>query len=138
MQILKQDECLGLSSNTTLTYEVGMEHDQSIWLRVTKSSGGGFLCKEWVPMAAVTDTLKAATPPFTAYVLNTHFVGKSINSPSFLMAVLRHEGLVKPDLKKRMAFTANDLDTALESFRGRISESSPPKTKRAPKKARPK
>ena len=142
MQTIKQDKCPGLSGTNTITYEIGMENDGTYWLRLLKSSGGGFLFKGWVSMAAVIDTLGQSPSPFTSYVLHKHFAGKSINSPSFLMAVLKHEGLVNLDPIKRQAFTCDDLDMALATFQDRMSKgaskSSPPKKKRPPRKPKPK
>jgi len=140
MKTLHQNTCSGLSGTNEITYEIGLENDQSLWLKLVKSSGGGFVSKQWVAMAAIMETLKGADTPFTSYVFHTHFSGKSINSPSFLMAVLKQEGLVEPDPIKRQAFNVDDLDTVLAAFQSRVSEeaSSPKKKKAAPRKPKPK
>ena len=138
MKTIKERSCPGLSGNNTLTYEIGMENDESFWLRLVKSSGGGFLCKDWVAMATVIDTLRQAPVPFTSYELHKLFAGKSVNTLGFVMAVLKHEGLVTPAPDKQQAFVIDDLDVALEKFRSRISKgasaSSPKKKKAAPRK----
>ncbi len=142
MKTLKQDTCPGLSGKNTLTYEIGMAQDKSIWLRLLKSSGGGFLCKEWISIEAIIITLAQSPSPFTSYVLHTHFAGKSINAPSFLMAVLKHEGVVTPDPNKPQAFVTDDVDAALKKFRSRMAKGegalSPAKKKRPPRKPKPK
>ncbi len=135
MKTLKQNNCPGLSGKNTLTYEIGLEHDKSIWLRLIKSSGGGFLSKEWISIEAIVGSLKGEATPFTSYVLHTHFAGKSINSPSFLMAVLKHEGVVISAPDKPQAFVENDFDVA--KFQRRMLKAAP-KKKKAPKKARKK
>jgi hypothetical protein len=136
MKTIKQSTCPGLSGTNTISYEVGFESDQSRWLRLTKSSGGGFLSNDWISMAAITKTLKQSPPPFTSYVLHTLFAGKSINSPGFIMAVLKHQGLVKPDEKKQQAFVIDDLDAALGKLKNRTAQdaSSAAKKKRPPRK----
>ncbi len=134
MQTLKQDTCPGLSGKNTLTYELGQEHDQSLWLRLVKSSGGGYLSKKWISIDAVASTLTQSPTPFTSYVLHSHFTGKSINSPSFLMAVLKNEGLVVPDSIKRQAFVCDDPDAALAVFQKRIKGATPTTKKRPPRK----
>ena len=134
MQTIKKDTCPSLSGNATISYEIGMEPDQSFWLRLVKSSGGGFLSKDWISIDAVMDTLRAAASPFTSYAIHTHFNGKSINSPGFFMAALRQEKLVVPDSIKRQAFILDNVDTALENFKGRMFKgagSPPPKKKKA-------
>jgi hypothetical protein len=135
MKTIKQDTCPGLSGENILTYEVGLEHDKSIWLRLVKSSGGGYLSKEWVSIEAIASTLTQSPLPFTSYVLHTHFAGKSINSPSFLMAVLKKEGLVVPDSIKRQAFVCDDLDVALDKFLARMPKSVKASKKKATKAA---
>jgi hypothetical protein len=142
MKTIKQDTCPGLSGENILTYEVGLEHDKSIWLRLVKSSGGGFLHSDWISVDAIMDTLRKAATPFTSWAVHKLFLRKSINSPAFLMAVLKNEGLVSPDPKKGHAFVVDDVDAALEKFRARMPKgakaSKKKATKAAPRKAKPK
>ena len=141
MKTIKKSSCPGLSGTNEITYEIGIEDDKFLSMRLVKSSGGGFLFKGWVSMADVMDTLRQAPVPFTSYVLHKHFSGRSINSPSFMMAVLKHEGLVISAPDKQQAFVIDDLDAAMEKFRNRMSKgkaaSSPAKKKRPPRKAKP-
>ena len=65
MQILKEATCPNLSGNGTITYEIGIEKDQSLWVRLIKSSGGGFHWTKPVPMAAIKGQLQKAKQPFT-------------------------------------------------------------------------
>ncbi len=137
MKNVKEYACPGLSGKTTLTYEVGIEADQSIWLRLVKSSGGGFLSDDWVSIDAVIETLKQEPSPFSSYALHTHFKGKSANTPGFLMAVLRHEELVVPDTKKQQAFVFDNVEDRLKTFNDRIvgkRKTLSLKKKQAPKK----
>ena len=139
MKTIKKDTCPGLSGTNEITYEIGLETDQSFWVRLIKSSGGGFLFKGWIPMADVIETLKQSPSQFTSYVLHSHFAGKSINSPSFFMAVLKHEELVEPDKNKRQAFVSDDLDAAMAKFQSRMSTdaSSSKSKKKTPRKPKP-
>ncbi len=134
MQTLKQDTCPGLSGKNTLTYELGQEHDQSIFLRLVKSSGGGFLHNDWISVTAIMETLRTAASPFTSWAVHMLFLRKSANSPAFLMAVLRHEGLVLPDPDKPQAFVLDDPDAALAVFQKRIKGATPTTKKRPPRK----
>ena len=120
MKTIKQDTCPGLSGTNTLTYELGLEDDQSIWLRLVKSSGGGFLHNDWISVDAIMDTLQKAASPFTSWAVHSLFVRKSANSPAFLMAVLKHEGLVISDPDKPQVFVLDDPDAALAKFQKRI------------------
>jgi hypothetical protein len=50
MKVLKRATCPGLSGKTTLTYELGVEGERSLSLRLVGSSGGGYHWTEPVPM----------------------------------------------------------------------------------------
>jgi len=142
MQTLKQDICPGLSGKNILTYEIGIDNDQSFWLKLVESSGGGFVCSDWISIDALMEPLKKAEAPFTSFALHQQFIRKSANTPGFFMAVLMHEGLVLPDPNKRQAFTGDGIDAALVNFRkGLVTKSKAPKTARkkaTPRKAKPK
>ena len=142
MQTIKQDTCPGLSGKNTLTYEIGLEKDKTFWLRLVKSSGGGFLHNDWILIDAIMDTLRKAATPFTSWAVHMLFLRKSINSPAFLMAVLKHEGLVISAPKKGHAFVVDDVDAAMEKFRARMPKganaSKPKKKKAAPRTPKPK
>ena len=133
MQTLKKKTCPGLSGNNKITYEIGVSPDQNISLRLLESSGGGYVSKDWVAMSDIVQTLKGAKAPFTSYVLHTHFKGKSVNSLSFMMAVLKHEGLVAPDKTKPLSFVADGMDKAVAEFKAKCLTST--KRKPSPKKA---
>ena len=136
MQTLRKGTCPGLSGTNKITYEIGAEADRTIWARLVESSGGGYVCKEWVAMDAIMKTLLDAKPPFTSYVLHTHFVKKSVNSLSFMMAVLKHEGLALLDKTKPQAFVADGMETAFAAFKKKALATT--KAKSTPRKATPK
>lgn len=133
MKTLRKGTCPGLSGTNKITYEVGVEADQTIWLRLVQSSRGGYVSKDWVSMDAIMKTLIEAKPPFTSYALYPHFVRKSVNSLSFMMAVLKKEGLVVPDKEKPQAFVADGADKVVAEFiKAALSTT---KRKPVPKKA---
>jgi hypothetical protein len=135
MKTIKQDTCPGLSGENTLTYEIGIEQDKTFWLRLVKSSGGGFLHNDWLSVDAIMATLRKAATPFTSWVVHTLFLRKSANSPAFLMAVLRQEGLVTSAPDKPQAFVVDDPDAAFAIFQKRINGAAPTtKKKRPPRK----
>ena len=133
MQTLRKGTCPGLSGTNKITYQIGAEADKSIWLQLVESSRGGYVCKEWVAMGDIMKTLTDAKAPFTSYALYPHFKGKSVNSLSFMMAVLKHEGLVAPDKTKPMAFVADGMDVAVAKFEKAVLATI--KRKPEPKKA---
>lgn len=97
IRILKTGTCPNLSESATLGYMVGCTADSKIQLRVHSNTGSGYFSREWVSLDAVSKALDKCPKdkPLNAYWLGSLFVGKSINTPSFLMAVLLAEGLVE-------------------------------------------
>ena len=131
MQVMKKATCRNLSGNGTITYEIGVEKDQSLWVRLVKSSGGGFHWTKPVPMAAIKDQLQKAPQPFTSYALQGPFAGKSVNTASFLAAVLRAEEMIRPDTVKRLAFVCDDLDAAEKKLRASLKKTTKPAANKA-------
>ena len=99
IRILKAGTCPNLSGSAKLGYHIGCTADSKIHLHVHSNSGSGYFSKEWVSLDAILKALDKAPKgkPLTAFWLSPLFVGKSINTPSFLMAVLLQEGLVQKD-----------------------------------------
>ena len=96
VRILKAGTCPSLSGKSTLTYHIGCNTESDILLRVVANTGGGFFSKEWVSLNAIFQAMdkKAVDKPIVSLLLYPLFQGKSLNTPAFLLAVLRQEGLV--------------------------------------------
>lgn len=95
MRIIKIATCPTCSGKATLTYHFGCTTDNQVHIRIAANSGGGLFSEEWVPLKGIQEALDKAPHPVTANPLRHLFVGKSVNTPGFLLAVLKHEGLVK-------------------------------------------
>jgi hypothetical protein len=96
-RIIKIHQCPTLSNNSTLTYHIGCDDkDNSIYFRIKANTGGGFFNDEWVAMADIQTAFEnwPVDNPLTSFALNDLFTGKSANSPAFLMAILKEEGIV--------------------------------------------
>lgn len=93
IRVLKFDTCPSLSRASNLAYHVG--YDTEIHFRIWGNSGGGLFGREWVSLARLQASLET---PVTAGTLKRAGVckGKSANTPGFLLAVLKAEGLVEP------------------------------------------
>jgi hypothetical protein len=95
-RILKTASCPSLAGRTTLTYEIGANAASEIFARVTKSSGTGTFSKDWIALGRVHAMLeKNGSKPITLATLGPLFRGLSANTAGFLLAVLKHEGLVR-------------------------------------------
>ncbi|MEF8723432.1 MAG: hypothetical protein V5B30_12780 [Candidatus Accumulibacter delftensis] len=99
LRILKIARCPTVSGKSTLTYHLGCTTESVIKVRLYGNTGNGFLNQDWIAWTAIQEKLELHSP-FTSQVLHALFSGKSLNSPGFLMAVLKAEGVVKASTVK--------------------------------------
>jgi hypothetical protein len=136
IKILKNDTCPSISGKSTLKYQIGSEADDAILLRITGSSGGGFFSNEWISFEKIKDLLDdhPAEKPITSIVLYPLYRGKSVNTPSFLLAALVHEKLLRPMKGKQRCHEVGDPKAFTEKVTKLTSRTS--KKKAAVKKKR--
>ena len=103
MRVLKTATCKTLSGKSTLTYRIGVTPDSTLHLRIAGNTGGGFFSDEWIPFEAVQEALQddAEGAAITSIRLTPLFKDKSVNTPSFLLATLKHLKLVRSMQGKR-------------------------------------
>jgi len=97
--IVKVDSCPSLTGKSTLTYHIGLDADE-IYIRVHANTGGGYFSKEWIAFSVIQETLAKQTKPFSSMLLKPLFQGKSSNTPAFLLATLKHLGVINDSEKK--------------------------------------
>ncbi len=95
MNIIKKATCPTLTGKSKLTYHIGCDDQSEIHFRIHSNTGGGFFSQEWVAWSDIQAALAKKTP-ITAIVLHPLFKGKSVNTPAFLLAALKHEKLLRP------------------------------------------
>lgn len=120
VRIVKIGTCPSLSGKSTLTYHLGCTDKAEIQIRVVANSGGGFFSPEWIALNTVQKVF-ARIPsdrPITSFPLQQLFRGKSVNTPSFLMAVLKQEGLVVPMQDKQRRFESVDPAAFMAMVKG--------------------
>ncbi|WP_293006454.1 hypothetical protein [Nitrosomonas sp.] len=98
IRILKVATCPSLSGKSTLTYQIGCSGESNIQFRVVTNTGGGFFSKEWIELSTILEAFneRKKDKPIVSLLLYPLFKGKSLNTPAFLLAVLKQEGLVSP------------------------------------------
>ena len=91
--VLKTGRCESLSGKSSLTYQLGSTEDNEIYARVSSNTGGGLFSNEWISLKSIQDVLEdnPDDEPLTAFMIQGLFLGKSVNSPAFLMAALVKE-----------------------------------------------
>ncbi|MFZ2972567.1 MAG: hypothetical protein WA049_07990 [Ferribacterium limneticum] len=146
IRIVKLNTCSTLSGRSTLTYQVGCNAEAEGHIRVTQNSGGGQFNADWIPLAVIEKLLLAHPndKPMTSRVLLPVFRSKSANSPAFVFAALKAEGLVKVGVEKDSGYLLGDIEAFKQAASALIAAgtdltvatdtpSEPPKTKRPSK-----
>ncbi|MEQ9445808.1 MAG: hypothetical protein RJS98_09605 [Rhodospirillaceae bacterium] len=117
VRVLKRGKCQNLSGKPTLSYEAGVDHTgNTIWIRITANSGGGMFNGDWVSTDDIVKVFSNSKQPITSHALVSLFKGKSANNAGFLMAVLKHLSIVKPNKDKPKAFELDKADTVIKEL----------------------
>jgi hypothetical protein len=95
MRVIKIATCPTNSSRATLAYQGGCNAEHDIYFRVTANTGGGLFSPEWVSLKSMLAALEVARKPLASFPLLALLKGKSINTPAFLMAAMKSEGIVR-------------------------------------------
>lgn len=106
VRVVKAARCPSLSGKSDLAYEFGMTEDVGLHLRITANSGKGSFRQEWTGVGSIRAAIDK--PPrgetITSDTLMHLFRNESANMPSFVFAVLLHEGLVRRSLKEKRRY----------------------------------
>jgi hypothetical protein len=95
IETIHTGECFSLSGKSTLTYAIGRHpEDQSLHLRIVANTGGGIFCDEWASGADI-DAIVQSHPVLISRSMGELHAGRSINSGGFVLAILKHLGLVR-------------------------------------------
>lgn len=110
LRIIKIGTCPTLTGKSTLGYHIGCNDQAEIFFRMASNSGGGYFSTDWIHLKAILSAMEQAPKPLTSFALMPLFVGKSINTQSFLWAALLTEGLVQRDAENPRVYVACPLD----------------------------
>lgn len=136
--VIKQASTKSLEGRGKLDYELGTDAAGALHWRIAKNSGGGFFSNEWVSFKAIQDALEQWPPerPITSMALRSLFQGKSVNTPSFLLAALLCEGVVRLLAGKRRQYEVGDVAAFLKSVQAAKAPHSKPQKPRAKAEAK--
>ncbi|QLQ25161.1 MAG: hypothetical protein HZT41_10055 [Dechloromonas sp.] len=126
VRVLKNGTCPNLSGKSTLSYRIGVNDAGEIMLQLVGNSNPGCFNNEWVKYADVQELLTKHDQgkAITSYALVPLYRGKSTNSPSFLFAVLKQEGLVQLSASKKRCYDRCS-DAAFLASIGKLIEGKP-------------
>ena len=119
-RVMKIASCPTFSGKSQLTYHVGCTSDGSVLLRIYASTGGGTFSQEWVAWKDIEKQLKKQASGITSIALHPLFRGKSVNTPSFLLSALKHEGVLVTVKGKRRVHELADPKPFLVEVKGLI------------------
>lgn len=116
--IVKTSTCKSLSGKSDLTYHIACDSDNEVYFRIAENTGKGFFSCEWVGLSAIEAVIKdkPTMSGITAFMFNELFTGKSVNTPAFLLAVLKAENLVQPLPNRRRAHEVVPNNTFLDDI----------------------
>ena len=140
IRILKEGTCPSLSGKSKLTYHIGATPTGEILVRVHSNSAAGFFSREWVPFGRIEQVLSAVPDgkALTSYALYKLFHGKSVNTPCFLFAALKNEGLLGASPVARRQYALLDTKPFLTKVKALLATPQPKGKQKAaslPKKA---
>ena len=123
--VVKTAECSSSSGKSTLTYQFGTKAEEGVQIRFTHNTGGGMFHKDWVAMKEIIQALRDPENEevISAVAFRSIYLGRSINTPSFLLAALKQEGVIVLHATKPRNYQIFDVD-AFEVRIGALSEAS--------------
>ena len=147
VRVIKKEKCPTLSGKGELYYCLGSDPDEQLMIRIHSNNGGGFFSDEWLPVAKILDTLDSWGPdrPITSVALTPLFRGRSVNTPAFLTAALKAEGVLESIDGKQRCHRLGDAEGFLARCKqlqsGKAPRSTParktaPAKKQGPAKAK--
>jgi hypothetical protein len=121
--VIKTDTCESLSGRSTLTYHIGYTQTDDVshvYIRIHDNTGHGIFNNGWVALNKILDVLLAATEDKPLGSAQLRFVGSSANTPGFILAALKQEGIIKQALKSKRHYVMGDISAFDEDIKARI------------------
>ena len=133
IELVSTQKTSTVSGKSELTYHIGKDEDNNAYIRIWVNSSNGFFSNEWVNVYSIIDLLKKHDgASLTSLALEPLFLGKSVNTPGFLVAVLLHEGVLALSEGKKRKYVFVSADNLL----GKVHKAKPrKKAKKAAKKS---
>ena len=133
IRVLKTAKCPSLSAESELTYQVGCDSGSEIHFRIVGNTAAGAFNQDWVSLDAIRKAL--ATAPSSQEITSSHlhrlYAPRSVNTPAFLLAALKHEGLVRPSSTTRRCHACADDAGFLTATKAWLAAGNVPKAEGA-------
>ena len=107
--VLKKEMTKSVTGKSYIHYEIGNDPEGVMHIRVTVNTGGGYFSNEWVSFTSIYKELdRHGDNPVTSFLLSPLYAGKSVNTPAFLLAAMKNEGLIIPHPQKARCYAKTD------------------------------
>ena len=107
LNIIQTSKCQTISNKSTLTYNIGVDDEDNIFIRIASNTGGGYFSKEWISLDSISAALGDVPTDQTITSINLIplFKGLSVNTPGYMLAALVNEGLLSANQEKKRHYT---------------------------------
>jgi hypothetical protein len=137
IRVLKIASCPSLSGKSKLTYQIGCTPKSEVQIRISANSSTGYFNDDWFAFNEILQAIAKvpAGKPVTSFVLHSLFRGRSVNTPSFIFAALKNEGLVRPLQDNTRSYERADPKPFLATVKALVASSVDLKAKDKPQQA---
>ena len=124
LKIVQSSKCKTVSNKSEITYQVGLDDKDKIFIRIKSNTGGGYFSNEWVSLDHITSILSDAPADSTITSINLIplFKGKSVNTPGYLLAALVSEGLLSANQEKKRHYAYSGAEKFLAKINKRKAD----------------
>jgi hypothetical protein len=138
INIIKKSTCKNLNGSATLTYHIGLDDTSALLWKIHANTGNGMFSRELIPFKDIQQALDNwhKDQPIVSMALYPLFSGKSVNTPSFLLACLVNEGILQQVPGKKRHYQLGDAKPFLAEM-GKL-KAAHSKTSKAPAKTKAK
>lgn len=112
IRVLLVETCPSLSQRSTLTFQIGAREGDVVVVRLVANTGKGYFSKDWVSWPDIQTHLKCSES-LSCTTLHPLYIGQSVNSGGFLLAVLRHMGVVQAIAEVGRSYEVADLNALM-------------------------
>lgn len=128
--VLKKEMTKSVTGKSYIHYEIGNDPEGVMHIRVITNTGGGYFSNEWVRFDAIYKELdQHGDNPVTSFLLSPLYAGKSVNTPAFLLAAMKNEGLIIPHPQKARCYAKTDPTEFIKGIQALVGK---PVTKKKP------
>ena len=113
-KIIRTGKCQTITKKSTLSYNLSEGNDNKLYIQISNNSGGGFFSSEYISLDSITELIGGLSD-ITSLTLSELFVGKSVNTHSFLAAVLLKEGVLSPYPEKQFHYVFSGTEKLMEN-----------------------